>query len=46
MAAGIVLILVGAWFWFRAGSFSPAGAFLFGVAYAVLLMVGLVMYRF
>jgi hypothetical protein len=31
MAAGIVLILVGAWFWLNAGKFSPAGALLFGV---------------
>ena len=42
----IVLVLAGLWFWLRAGKFSAAGSFLFGVFYAVLLLTGLVLYRF
>jgi hypothetical protein len=42
----IVLVLVGLWFWLRAGRFTFVGAFFFGVFYAFLLLTGPVLYRF
>jgi hypothetical protein len=42
----IVLVLVGLWFWFRAGRFTFIGAFFFGVFYAFLCLAGLMLYRF